>query len=327
MRPKVSVIVPVYKVEKYIERCARSLFEQTLQEMEFIFVDDCTPDHSVDVIHRVLKEYPQRASQTKILANRKNRGLLQTRCYGFSQATGEYLGTVDSDDWIEPTAYDALYQQACKEEAECVIFGYHRDFADHSEKCIRVFPFITGKELVINSYKLPFEFFMWGAFVKNEERLATIQNQYYNNPDWEGMTMWEDVAVMLPYYYGTNKISYSDHCFYHYNKANENSSVSTQDEKKAYQALKVVDFLRKTMEDDQLDLAFHCLVLGAKSALLDIKGVKAWHKEHCEANKHIMKFTSIPIKVRLLFYMLAHGLSFPYTWVSKYKKRKKNKRQ
>lgn len=312
MRPKVSVIVPVYKVEKYIERCARSLFEQTLQEMEFIFVDDCTPDHSVDVIHRVLKEYPQRASQTKILANRKNRGQLQTRCFGFANANGEYIGTVDSDDWIDSTAYEALYQQACKEEAECVILGYHRDFASHSEKCIRVFPFTTGKELVINSYMFPFEFFMWGALVKNEERLLNIQKQYYNNPDWEGITMWEDVAVMLPYYFGAKHISYSGQCFYHYNKANENSSVNTQDQKKVYQALKVVDHLRNTMNEPSLNLTLHNLAFGAKNPLIEIKGVKAWKNEHPECNQYILQYTSIPIHIRYLLCFMSHGFALPY---------------
>ena len=64
--PKVSVIVPVYNVAEYIERCARSLFEQTLDDMELIFIDDCTPDNSVEIIKRVLDEYPQRKQQTRI---------------------------------------------------------------------------------------------------------------------------------------------------------------------------------------------------------------------------------------------------------------------
>lgn len=63
MKPKVSIVVPVYKVEAYIEQCARSLFEQTLEDLEFIFVDDASPDESVAIIKRVLDEYPQRKGQ------------------------------------------------------------------------------------------------------------------------------------------------------------------------------------------------------------------------------------------------------------------------
>lgn len=72
-RPKVSVVVPVYNVEPWIERCARSLFGQTLDDMEFIFVDDCTPDNSIAVIERVVAEYPRRVAQTHIV-HQENQG-------------------------------------------------------------------------------------------------------------------------------------------------------------------------------------------------------------------------------------------------------------
>ena len=66
MKPKVSVIVPVYGVEKFIERCAVSLFEQTLQEIEYIFVDDCTPDNSIKKLELTLEKYPQRKNGHKL---------------------------------------------------------------------------------------------------------------------------------------------------------------------------------------------------------------------------------------------------------------------
>lgn len=65
--PKVSVVVPVYGVEKYIERCARSLFEQTLEDMEFVFVDDCTKDNSIAILEKVILDYPKRKDQIKII--------------------------------------------------------------------------------------------------------------------------------------------------------------------------------------------------------------------------------------------------------------------
>lgn len=71
MMPKVSVIIPVYGVEKYIERCARSLFEQTLDDIEYLFIGDCTPDRSIDILKTVLDEYPQRKSQVIIRQMKK----------------------------------------------------------------------------------------------------------------------------------------------------------------------------------------------------------------------------------------------------------------
>lgn len=90
-RPKVSVVVPVYNVEPWIERCARSLFGQTLDDMEFIFVDDCTPDNSVAVIERVLEDYPIRKCQTHII-HQSNQGPLMARTCGQLLATGELVG-------------------------------------------------------------------------------------------------------------------------------------------------------------------------------------------------------------------------------------------
>ena len=73
--PAVSVIIPGYKVERYIERCARSLFSQTLEDIEYIFVNDCSPDRSVEILEKVLEDFPQRKTQVKIISNPENRGV------------------------------------------------------------------------------------------------------------------------------------------------------------------------------------------------------------------------------------------------------------
>ena len=74
-QPKISVVIPVYGVEKYIEQCARSLFEQTMQEgIEYVFVDDCSPDRSIEILEEVFKEYPHRDPQVKIIRHPKNPG-------------------------------------------------------------------------------------------------------------------------------------------------------------------------------------------------------------------------------------------------------------
>ncbi|MBO5667722.1 MAG: glycosyltransferase family 2 protein, partial [Lentisphaeria bacterium] len=88
---KVSVCIPVYGVEKYIERCARSLFEQTMRDgIEFIFVNDCTPDKSIEILEQILSEYPHRQEQTKIIHHKQNGGLVAARNTGLAHASGEY---------------------------------------------------------------------------------------------------------------------------------------------------------------------------------------------------------------------------------------------
>lgn len=118
--PKVSVIVPVYGVEKYIERCARSLFEQTLDDMEFIFIDDCTLDQSISILQRVLNDYPLRIPQTKIERMPQNSGLAAVRKYGVSIASGDYLIACDSDDFVEKEMYQSMYQLAIDKDLDLV---------------------------------------------------------------------------------------------------------------------------------------------------------------------------------------------------------------
>ena len=94
----VSILIPVYNVEKYIERCARSIFEQTYQNLEIIFVDDCTPDNSIEILRRVLGDYPYRQPQTHIIRHDHNRGLGAARNTAMDAATGDYIYFIDSDD-------------------------------------------------------------------------------------------------------------------------------------------------------------------------------------------------------------------------------------
>ena len=131
--PAVSVITPVYKVEEYIDQCARGLLGQTLQDIEFIFVDDCTPDGSMEVLERVLEEFPERRHQVKIFRNEVNKGLPFTRSVGIRNATGDYIIHCDSDDWPEPDMYAKMYSKAKEENLDMVICQSCYVFPDHLE--------------------------------------------------------------------------------------------------------------------------------------------------------------------------------------------------
>lgn len=128
MRPAVSVIVLVYKVEEYIARCARTLFGQTLHDVEFIIVDDCSPDRSMEILTEVLEnEFPWRRSQVRILRNGANRGQAYSRRRGIESATGEYTIHCDSDDWLELNMLERLYNEACTHGADIAVCGWFRD--------------------------------------------------------------------------------------------------------------------------------------------------------------------------------------------------------
>lgn len=101
-----SICVPVYNVERYIERCARSLFDQTFKDIEFIFVDDCSRDNSFAILQQVSSQYP--GHRIKLMQLEKNGGPHAARMKALENASGEYVYFVDSDDWIDPNMFDLM---------------------------------------------------------------------------------------------------------------------------------------------------------------------------------------------------------------------------
>ena len=122
--PKVSVIIPVYNVERYIGRCVQTLFGQTLDDMEFVFVNDCTPDRSMEVVAEVLEVFPHRKAQVKIVDLPVNGGLHAARRAGLAVATGEYIAHCDSDDYVDIDIYRLLWQRAVESGSEMVYCSF-----------------------------------------------------------------------------------------------------------------------------------------------------------------------------------------------------------
>lgn len=114
--PKVSVIIPVYNTEKYLVKCLESVCQQTLKDIEIICVNDCSPDNSL----QILQEYAEKDSRIKIIDFNENKGVSAARNAGIQEARGEFLGFVDSDDFIDLNFYEKLYQKAAESGADVV---------------------------------------------------------------------------------------------------------------------------------------------------------------------------------------------------------------
>lgn len=117
---KLSICIPVYKVEAFIEKCARSLFEQTARDLEYIFIDDCSPDGSIAKLKEIAREYPLREAQMKIVRHEKNSGLIRARKTGLAHATGDYVTHCDPDDWVDPDFYGKMLARAEETGADMV---------------------------------------------------------------------------------------------------------------------------------------------------------------------------------------------------------------
>ena len=131
---QVSVIIPVYNASAYIERCAKSLFGQTLQDLEYVFVDDCTPDNSIKVLNEVISLYPEREEFVRIVSHKVNLGLPAARKTGLAAASGEYVIYCDSDDWVDRDMYKLMLEKAVDENADMVISGYCESDGEYTVK-------------------------------------------------------------------------------------------------------------------------------------------------------------------------------------------------
>ena len=116
----ISIIVPVYKVEKYLKKCLDSIINQTYKNLEIIIVDDGSPDRCPNICD----EYSKKDDRIKVI-HQKNMGLSMARNNGIKLATGDYIGFVDSDDFVEPTMYEDLYNAIIKNNAQMSICNFN----------------------------------------------------------------------------------------------------------------------------------------------------------------------------------------------------------
>ena len=244
--PKVSVIVPVYGVEKYIERCARSLFEQTLDRIELLFVNDCTPDNSVEIIERVIEEYrscfAEKESVARIITMSSNTGLAGVRRQGIIVATGDFIIHCDGDDWVDVDLYEKMYNEAVYSGADIVMCGSIYEYVRCSNKKEAELPTENGRELVRNLYRKCLGMHCWNKLVR---RSLYVDNDIL---PWVGLNMWEDNGLMTRLFYYAGKLSVVRDSYYHYNRANLGSMTNGYGQKAVKQMIGVAEHLTDFFE-------------------------------------------------------------------------------
>ena len=161
----VSVLVPIYNVEKYIQRCAESLFEQTYVNIEYIFVDDCGTDNSIDILKKITNKYPQRKNNIKIISHEKNRGLAAARNTAIKNAFGEFVMAVDSDDFLEKETIELLVNKQLENNADIILYGFKNIFPTYSYH-EKLQTFNSAKDLCLKQLSRKVRWTIWGEFVR-----------------------------------------------------------------------------------------------------------------------------------------------------------------
>lgn len=241
--PAVTVVVPIYNVERYIEKCARSLFEQSLANLEILFVNDCTPDNSIDIILKVLADYPQRKEQTRIIKMSSNSGLAAVRRQGIIEAKGEFIIHCDGDDWADRTLYERMYNTAVRNNSDIVICDLIEDYTNHSIRHKQEPLFSNSRDVLRNWYHSILHMSCCNKLVR---RSIYCDN---NILPWIGLNMWEDNGLTTRLFYHASKISYISDAAYHYNRTNVNAMTSGYGIKQVEQMIAVASNLEKFFKE------------------------------------------------------------------------------
>lgn len=306
MSVKVSIIIPIYKVRNFIERCVCSLFEQTLKDIEYIFVDDASPDDSVDILKSCLERYPERRNQVRLLVHRENLGLPAARNTGLAAAIGEYVFHCDSDDFVEKDMLEEMYKVARDCEADMVYCDFYLTFAE-SERYMTNCAYSSCEEyLKVGLLGGNVKFNVWNKLVK---RSIYIDNSIMFP---SGYAMGEDMT-MIRLASCMKKVEYIPRAFYHYIKVNSNAySATMSDRHKSdirYNVNQTVEFLRTKFENElEKEIAF--FKLNTKLPFLitdDETQYDVWKEWWPEANKYIFENKDQAFRTRLLQWFAAKG--------------------
>lgn len=203
-KEKISIIIPCYNVEKYVEKCIKSIMNQTYSELEVIVIDDKSTDGTYDVLLKLKKEYNDRFI---LLQNEKNSGLAYTRNFGVKKATGKYIGFIDSDDYVAPDYYEVLVEKILNDKSDLVVDDIQlvdesgNNIGNVVKSCI--LDEVSKVSIIDNGL---------AASACNKLLRKDLLLKY---PFLEGKIN-EDVASIIPIIVHSDKISYTDKAVYNY---------------------------------------------------------------------------------------------------------------
>ena len=305
---KVSILVPFYKVEQYVGRCVESLFTQTYKNIEYVFVNDCTPDKSMEVVNEMIDKYGV-ASQCKMIIHDQNQGISASRNDCLDYMTGDYFLFIDSDDYIDNDMVELLVNAAVKEDADISGCGYVEEYADHSVEYPQKYT-NDHDEMMRAITLLTIKGVMWKLLVR-----STIVTEHRDEvrfiPD---RNMVDDYLFCCQIFYYARRFAGVNRCMYHWIQYNPNNYTHTTIfavESQAAAIRKVEEFyIEKGIKDVVKDELLKRKFISKLPLLLDKRcvDVKRWRSLFPESN-HVWKETYFSTS-NLFFIRLANTKLF-----------------
>jgi len=248
---KVSIIVPVYNAEKYLHKCLDSLVAQTLDDYEVILINDGSKDSSGEILKEYGEKYPEKIKHITV----ENGGQGRARNIGISMAQGEYLGFADSDDWVDPTMFEKLYNAARENDADMALCDCMECYYDGRENYFDMCSYANPMYITTA---------VWNKLFKK----SLAENITFPEGLW-----YEDLSYVIEFIIRAKKIAPVHEALYFY-RIGQTSTMTNNNSKKNLDILKILDGLKEKMLPDREE-DFKILVL--RHLLLDTVNRVAAH--------------------------------------------------
>lgn len=301
MNPKISIIVPVYNVEKYLSRCIDSILSQTFTDFEILLVNDGSTDGSGNIC----EEYAKKDNRIRVL-HKNNEGVSSARNTGLDNAKGDWIAFVDSDDWIDRNMYYILYNEAISSEADVIMCDFYIYYNQNSKDLIKAVSTDSSKEDIIKNYMLSF------TSLCNILVHRSLYEKYRLRIP-ESFTVCEDFWLSVQLFYYAKKISSVHIPLYFYNRENKNSILNNSnktryiDECKVY--FDIVSFFKNKNVLPLYQKEVSWRILKSKQDLvLDPHKHKQFLKLYPKSHKYILSCPEsfCNKKIKILMWMLVN---------------------
>lgn len=297
--PLISVVVPIYGVEKYIARCARSLFQQSKQEyVEYIFVNDGTQDNSMQILFAVINEYPGIIEKVKFIHHESNKGLPAARETGIRNSSGSYIMHVDSDDWVMNNAFSTIIDDIGNSFPDIIIYDYQQG----TEKKLS----IVHQDIILKNYigdmlSHKISCCLWNKIIKKS---------LYQDVQFAKYGMGEDLFLIYQLCLKATFVIHSSNYWYNYYDAPCSMSRNTDPIKRYrqfYELKQNTDELEKIIQMNGYYNKYSKYLdvhkLAVKNILLPIINYKtnfyAWKKTYSDINIKILINEQVDIKTKI----------------------------
>ncbi|ASO27815.1 glycosyl transferase [Vibrio anguillarum] len=239
--PKVSVIMPVYNTELYVERAVVSLMEQTLDDVQFIIIDDGSKDNSLTIIKEIIERYPSRKKQVTLVSC-ENRGVAMTRSQGIELANGNYIIHLDSDDWAESNWLEMMYSSAIDNNSDVVVCDFSLIFRKKKK--------ISEQKSIDNGFDCIKQLLngeLHGSLWNKMIRRSLLEN---NKIDFcSNINYLEDLIYVMQVFYHCNKVTRIPFPLINYNCCHAMSITSSISVGKFNEIIQAINFIEEFLSE------------------------------------------------------------------------------